>query len=837
MKYVYLFKEGNAQMRELLGGKGSNLCQMTRLGLPVPCGFIVTTQTCLKFFETGWTSDIEKAVLKALASVEKQNGKIFGDKNNPLIMSVRSGARVSMPGMMDSVLNLGLNDEIVESFAKTSGNARFVYDCYRRFIQMFSDVVKGVDSSLFEKEIDKMKKQTNAKTDKDFDAETLKKLIEKFKKIYSQKTGEDFPQDVKEELFECVKSVFNSWKNERAITYRKLNNIPEDWGTAVNVQTMVFGNLNDQSGTGVVFSRNPATGENAFYGEYLMNAQGEDIVAGIRTPSPIANLKKQNKTAYEELYGYAKKLEVFYKDMQDMEFTIENGKLFVLQTRNGKRTAKANVKIVYDLTKEKILTEVEAVKKIEIEKINELLHPVLNAQKQKPIASGLPASPGGGVGKIAFTAEKANEFAKNKQKCVLVRFETSPEDIKGMNVAEAIVTARGGMTSHAAVVARGMGAVCVSGSKDIEFVKNKVKIGTKLFAEGDVISVDGTTGLIYEGEIPTTSAKISKEFSELLNFATNQKTLEVRANAETTADVKVANSFGAEGVGLCRTEHMFFDSERIPFMQEMILAKTKEERIKALGKLLVFQKKDFVAIFKEMKGKPVTIRLLDPPLHEFLPKNKKAEFAEVNPMMGHRGLRLAVTYPEIYEMQTRAIIESALLVKEKNKIDVVPEIMIPLTSDVSEFVFVKNIVENVIKAIDKENKLTYKIGTMIETPRAVLLADKLAKVADFFSFGTNDLTQFTFGFSRDDSSKFLSEYYKNNIFESDVFAHIDETGVGEFVKMAVKKARAVNPKISLGVCGEHAGDPKSIEFFKTCGLDYVSCSAYRVPIAKICAIK
>ena len=862
-KFVFLFSEGNASMRELLGGKGANLCEMTRQNLPVPKGFIVSTEACSDFYVNNQNLSvlIEKQIFKALSKIEKQTGKRFGSIDNPLILSVRSGARISMPGMMDSILNLGLNDEIVRGFSKIS-NPRFAYDCYRRFIQMYSNVVEGIDIDEFEKVIDSIKKASKIKLDKDLSLNDLKLLIKEYKKIYKSFVGKPFPQNVHDLLINSVKAVFKSWNNNRAILYRRMNNIPDDWGTAVNIQCMVFGNLNEQSGTGVAFTRNPANGDNNIYGEYLMNAQGEDVVAGIRTPLPISQLKIQNESIYNEFVSYAKNLEKFYRDMQDMEFTIENNKLYILQTRNGKRTAKASLKIAVDLVSEGLINEKEAIDRLEPNKLDTILHPILDEnilKNYEPIAVGLPASPGGCCGKIVFSPEKAIEFHEKGEKSVLVRLETSPEDIEGMTIAEGILTARGGMTSHAAVVARGLGTVCISGCEKIEFSKNFVKIGKETFCEGELISLDGNTGFVYKGEIPTIPAKLSGDFETIMNWCEKYKTIDVYANADTPQDAKTAFQFGAKGIGLCRTEHMFFEENRILAMREMILATSLKQREKALKKLLPFQQNDFLNIFKEMQGLPVTIRLLDPPLHEFLPKTQQeinelssslnispeniqeiiTKLHEFNPMMGHRGLRLAVTYPEIYEMQTKAIVLGAIEAKLKFHVDVKPEIMIPLSVDINEFLFVKSVIVNTINKIlkEKNQNIKFSIGTMIETPRAVIIADKLAKYCDFFSFGTNDLTQLTYAFSRDDAGKFLQDYYNKNIFKTDPFRIFDREGVGELLKIAIEKAKKVNPNIKIGVCGEHGGEENSIEFFNELGLNYVSCSPFRIPIARLTSSK
>ena len=855
MKYVYQFTEGDASMRNLLGGKGANLCQMTKLGLPVPQGFTVSTDACNDYQKDGEISAVIKSqIQKGLKIVEKRTKKGLGNPKNPLILSVRSGARVSMPGMMDSILNLGLNDEIVKEYAIQTQNPKFAYDCYRRFIQMYSNVVCKIDSSLFEKAIDNLKQELKIEKDQEFTVKNLQTLIKTFKKIFKTETGKAFPQDVFAMLLDCVEGVFKSWNNDRAIIYREMNNIPSNWGTAVNVQEMVFGNMNDLSGTGVCFSRNPTNGENKFYGEFLLNAQGEDIVAGVRTPSPIEDLKLFNTKIYDELYGYAQKLEKVYHDMQDMEFTIENGKLFVLQTRNAKRTTLASLVVAYDLVQEGLIDKKTAIKRIEAEKISELLSSKLEIPKGvEVIATGIPASPGGAVGKIALSSEMAKKYSDNKEKAILVRLETSAEDISGMMTSEGILTARGGTTSHAAVVARGMGTVCVSGCEDLKISGTKIKLGNKTFKEGDFISIDGTTGKIYEGALNKTTNLDNKHLQNMLDWSEELKQIKVFANADTKKDALTANNFKAEGIGLCRTEHMFFDSKRVVDMQRMILAPNAKVRQSALKKLLTYQKTDFESIFTAMQGKSVTIRLLDPPLHEFMPKTPKdteelanaldidtkvlknqiAGLAETNPMMGHRGLRLAISYPEIYEMQVEAIIHSAIKVQEKTKNKIVPEIMIPLTTDEKEFLFVKKLVLDKIKEVDPNGKIEYKIGTMIETPRACILASTLAGHCDFFSFGTNDLTQFVYGFSRDDAGKFLPDYYKNNIFDEDVFMHVDKKVVGQMMETAIRQAKRINPKLVVGVCGEHGGDPASIEFFKKIGLDYVSCSVMRLPIAKL----
>ena len=862
-KYVYLFKEGNASMRELLGGKGANLAEMTNLGLPIPQGFTVSTEACTKYYEDGEkiSKEIEDQIFEALAKLEEISGKKFGDKENPLLVSVRSGARASMPGMMDTILNLGLNEDVVASIA--TKNERFAYDSYRRFIQMFSDVVMEIPKPLFEKAIDEMKEKRGVKLDTELTASDLKELVATFKAIYLKEHGSEFPSNPIEQLKEAVKAVFRSWNNPRAITYRRLNDIPGSWGTAVNVQEMVFGNMGDDCGTGVAFTRNPATGENKLFGEYLMNAQGEDVVAGIRTPQPIATLEETNKQAYDDFVMYANKLEKHYKDMQDMEFTIERGKLFFLQTRNGKRTANAALKIAVDLVNEGMITEKEAVLRVEPNQLDQLLHPNFDQTKlkaAKPVAKGLAASPGAATGKVVFTADRAVELHEDGEKdLILVRLETSPEDIDGMNVCHGILTVRGGMTSHAAVVARGMGTCCVAGCG--ELVVNEEEKTFKdpqgnVYHEGDYISLDGSTGNVYGEKIDTVDATVSGDFAKLMGWADEYRQMEVRTNADTPKDAETAYNFGAQGIGLCRTEHMFFAPERIAAIREMIVSKTVEQREKALEKILPMQRGDFEGIFKAMKGYPVTIRLLDPPLHEFLPhtdeeiaslatemgmtfeelKNVVTGLHEFNPMMGHRGCRLDVTYPEIAVMQTKAIIQAAINVN-KEGMNVVPEIMVPLVGEIKEFKYVKDII---VKTADEEIAkagvtLKYEVGTMIEIPRAALTADEIAKEAEFFSFGTNDLTQMTFGFSRDDAGKFLGAYYDKKIYESDPFAKLDQTGVGKLVKMAVDMGKATRPDIHLGICGEHGGNPPTVEFCHNIGLTYVSCSPYRVPIARLAA--
>ena len=867
-KYVYLFSEGNAKMRELLGGKGANLAEMTNIGLPVPQGFTVTTEACTKYYEDGRqiNDEIMAEIMEYVEKIEKINGKKFGDLNNPLLVSVRSGARASMPGMMDTILNLGLNDDVVA--AMIAGNPdpkfeRFVYDSYRRFIQMFSDVVMEVGKKYFEQLIDKMKEEKGIEYDVDLTAADLKKLSEQFKAEYKAQLGEDFPSDPVVQLKEAVKAVFRSWDNPRANVYRRDNDIPYSWGTAVSVMPMVFGNLNNNSGTGVAFTRDPATGEKKLMGEFLVNAQGEDVVAGVRTPMPIAQMEQQFPEAYEQFVKVCSILENHYRDMQDMEFTVENGKLYMLQCRNGKRTAQAALKIACDLVDEGMITEKEAVLMIDPRNLDTLLHPQFDTAALKaatPMGKGLGASPGAACGQIVFTAEDAKEWKKNKKKVILVRLETSPEDIEGMKAAQGILTVRGGMTSHAAVVARGMGSCCVSGCGEIKMdEKNKkFELGGKVFHEGDFISIDGSTGKIYDGIIPTVDATIAGEFGRIMAWADKYRRLGVRTNADTPKDAQKARELGAEGIVLTRTEHMFFNSDRIAAFREMICSDTVEERVAALAKLEPMQQADFEGIYEAMEGCPVTIRFLDPPLHEFVPteeadikaladaqgksvadiKNLISSLHEFNPMMGHRGCRLDVTYPEIAEMQTRAVIKAALAVNARHpEWNIVPEIMIPLVGEVKELKFVKNYVvktaDEVIAAAGSDMK--YMVGTMIEIPRAALTADEIAKEAEFFSFGTNDLTQMTFGFSRDDAGKFLGAYYDNKIYESDPFARVDQVGVGKLVDMAVKLGRATRPELHLGVCGEHGGDPSSVEFFHKVGLDYVSCSPFRVPIARLAA--
>ena len=864
-KMVYLFEEGDASMRNLLGGKGANLAEMTKLGLPIPQGFTVTTEACTDYYKNNRSisEDIQKQIFEALGKLEEMQGKKFGDTESPLLVSVRSGARASMPGMMDTILNLGLNDIAVEGFAAKTGNPRFAYDSYRRFIQMFSDVVMEVPKSHFERVLDEIKDAKGVKFDMDLTADDLKEVIAKFKAIYKDKMGEDFPQDPKTQLMEAVKAVFRSWDNERAIVYRRMNDIPGDWGTAVNVQAMVFGNMGETSGTGVAFTRNPSTGEKGIYGEYLINAQGEDVVAGIRTPQPITKLQEDMPAAYQQFMDIAMKLEEHYRDMQDMEFTIEDGKLFFLQTRNGKRTAQAALQIACDLVDEGKITPEEAVMRIEAKSLDQLLHPTFDAEALKAgkvIGQALPASPGAAAGKVYFTAEEAKAAHEEKgERVILVRLETSPEDIEGMHAAEGILTVRGGMTSHAAVVARGMGTACVSGCGEIAInEEDKVfELAGEVIREGDYISLDGSTGKIYLGDIKTVEASVTGNFGRIMEWADKYRVLKVRTNADTPADAENAIKYGAEGIGLCRTEHMFFEPDRIPKIRQMILARTLEQREKALNALIPFQKGDFKALYEVMEGKPVTIRFLDPPLHEFVPTDEgdiddlavemlmtAEEVQEVcdslhefNPMMGHRGCRLAVTYPEIARMQTRAVMEAAIEVKAEKGFDIVPEIMIPLVGEKKELKFVKDVVVAEAEAVkaEKNSDIEYKIGTMIEIPRAALLADQIAEEAEFFSFGTNDLTQMTFGFSRDDAGKFLGDYYKNKIYESDPFARLDQSGVGQLVQMAADKGRQTRPEIKLGICGEHGGDPSSVEFCHKVGLTYVSCSPYRVPIARLAA--
>ena len=863
-KWVYLFKEGNASLRNLLGGKGANLAEMTNLGLPIPQGFTVSTEACTDYYNAGKriTEEVQGQIFDAISELEEIQGKKFGDTEDPLLVSVRSGSRASMPGMMDTILNLGLNDISVEGFAKKTGNPRFAYDSYRRFIQMFSDVVMEMSKTFFESILDKEKEEKGAKYDTDLTADDLKDVIAKYKVIYKEKMGEEFPQDPKTQLMEAVKAVFRSWDNPRAIVYRRMNDIPGDWGTAVNVQAMVFGNMGETSGTGVAFTRNPSTGENGIYGEYLINAQGEDVVAGIRTPQPITKLQEDMPECYEEFMAIAKRLEDHYRDMQDMEFTIQEGKLYFLQTRSGKRTAPAAIQIACDLVDEGMITPEEVISRIDAKSLDQLLHPTFNADALKAgkvIGSALPASPGAAAGKVYFTADEAKAAHEAGARVVLVRLETSPEDIEGMHAAEGILTVRGGMTSHAAVVARGMGTACVSGCGEIKIDEEAkyFELDGNTIKEGDYISLDGSTGNIYLGDIATEESKISGNFGRIMGWADQFRTLKVRTNADTPADTANAVKLGAEGVGLCRTEHMFFDADRIPKIRKMILSDTSEAREAALNELIPFQKADFKAMYEVLEGKPMTVRYLDPPLHEFVPteeedivalakdmgltvedvKAKCDELHEFNPMMGHRGCRLAVTYPEIAKMQTRAVMEAAIEVKAEKGFDIVPEIMIPLVGDKKELKFVKDIVIEVAEKVkaEKGSDIEYHIGTMIEIPRAALLADEIAEEAEFFSFGTNDLTQMTFGFSRDDAGKFLDAYYKSKIYESDPFARLDQNGVGKLVQMAAEKGRAKRPGIKLGICGEHGGDPSTVEFCHKIGLNYVSCSPFRVPIARLAA--
>ena len=864
-KYCYLFSEGNATMRELLGGKGANLAEMTNIGLPVPQGFTISTEACTKYYEDGRkiNDEIMAEINEYIVKMEGITGKKFGDKENPLLVSVRSGARASMPGMMDTILNLGLNEDVVAVMAEKSNNERWAWDCYRRFIQMYSDVVMEVGKKYFEELIDKMKAEKGVTQDVELDANDLKELAGQFKAEYKAKIGEDFPSDPKEQLMGAIKAVFRSWDNPRANVYRRDNDIPYSWGTAVNVQSMAFGNMGDDCGTGVAFTRDPATGAKGLFGEFLTNAQGEDVVAGVRTPMHIQEMEQKFPEAFKEFTEVCKTLEDHYRDMQDMEFTVEHGKLYMLQTRNGKRTAQAALKIACDLVDEGMRTEEEAVAMIDPRNLDTLLHPQFDAKALKaatPIGKGLGASPGAACGKIVFTAEDAVEWADRGEKVVLVRLETSPEDITGMKAAQGILTVRGGMTSHAAVVARGMGECCVSGCSAINMdeANKKFELGGKTFVEGDVISIDGTTGNIYDGAIATVDAQIAGEFGRIMAWADKYRVLKVRTNADTPADAKKARELGAEGIGLCRTEHMFFEADRIAAFREMICSDTVEEREEALNKILPYQQGDFKALYEALEGCPVTIRFLDPPLHEFVPteeadiealakaqgksvetiKNIIASLHEFNPMMGHRGCRLAVTYPEIAKMQTKAVIKAALNVK-KNHPDwtIVPEIMIPLVGDVKELKYVKNFVVETADAVIKEAgaDLKYEVGTMIEIPRAALTADEIAKEAEFFCFGTNDLTQMTYGFSRDDAGKFLNAYYDAKIFENDPFAKLDQTGVGKLMEMAIKLGKATRPDMHIGICGEHGGDPSSVEFCHKIGLTYVSCSPFRVPIARLAA--
>ena len=865
-KYLYLFSEGNKDMREILGGKGANLAEMTNAGMPVPQGFTISTEACTQYYNDGRkiNDEIMADIYEYIGKMEEITGKKFGDPSNPLLVSVRSGARASMPGMMDTILNLGLNDEVVVGLANKTGNERFAYDSYRRFVQMYSDVVMEMSKSDFEKIIDEMKEAKGVKLDTELDAEDMKALVAKFKSLYKEKMGNDFPSDPKEQLIGAVKAVFRSWDNPRANVYRRMNEIPYDWGTAVNVQAMVFGNSGNNSGTGVAFTRNPATGEKALFGEYLINAQGEDVVAGIRTPSPISHLKDQMPEVYEQFVAIATRLENHYKDMQDMEFTIEDGKLYMLQTRNGKRTAAAALKIAVDLVDEGMIDEREAVLRVEPKQLDSLLHPQFDAAALKAaevIGKGLAASPGAACGQVVFTAEDAKEAVESGKmaKVILVRLETSPEDIEGMQVAQGILTVRGGMTSHAAVVARGMGTCCVSGCGDIvvDYDNKCFTLAGKTYNEGDWISIDGSTGNIYGEAIPTADATISGDFERFMKWADDARQLKVFTNADNPHDAQQGVNFGAEGIGLCRTEHMFFEADRIKAVREMIVAENVEGRKKALAKILPYQQGDFEAMYKVMGERPMTIRYLDPPLHEFLPTKEEdiAELAaelnvtvehlhnvidglhEFNPMMGHRGCRLAVAYPEIAEMQTTAVINAAINVSKETGLHIVPHIMIPLVGEVKELKFVKDVVVATADKLIAEAgvDMKYEVGTMIEIPRAALTADEIAKEAEFFSFGTNDLTQMTFGFSRDDAGKFLSYYYDNKVYESDPFAHLDQNGVGKLVEMAAKLGRSTRPELGLGICGEHGGDPTSVEFCHKVGLDYVSCSPFRVPIARLAA--
>ena len=865
-KYVYLFTEGNADMRELLGGKGANLAEMTNIGLPVPQGFTITTEACTKYYEDGKeiNQEIQDQINEYITKMESITGKKFGDTTNPLLVSVRSGARASMPGMMDTILNLGLNETVVNVLAEKSNNPRWAWDCYRRFIQMYSDVVMEVGKKYFEELIDEMKDKKGVKQDVELTAEDLKELAQEFKNEYKNKIGKDFPDDPKEQLMGAIKAVFRSWDNPRANVYRRDNDIPYSWGTAVNVQSMAFGNMGDDCGTGVAFTRDPATGEKGLFGEFLTNAQGEDVVAGVRTPMKIAEMEEKFPEAFKQFKEVCKTLEDHYKDMQDMEFTVEHGKLYMLQTRNGKRTAKAALKIACDLVDEGMRTEEEAVLMIDPRNLDTLLHPQFDAtalKEAKVMGKGLGASPGAACGKIVFTAEDAEKqgIGGKGEKVVLVRLETSPEDITGMKAAQGILTVRGGMTSHAAVVARGMGTCCVSGCGDIQMneAKKEFTLNGKTYHEGDIISIDGSTGNIYDGEVKTVDATIAGEFGRVMEWADKFRTLGVRTNADTPKDTKKAIELGAEGIGLCRTEHMFFDEERIFNLRRMILSETKEDREKYLNLLIPYQKGDFKAMYKELKGLPMTVRYIDPPLHEFIPKTdaEMEELAkamnitvdhikevcddlhEFNPMMGHRGCRLAVTYPEIAKMQTRALMEAAIEVSSEEGYNIIPEIMIPLVGEVKELKFVKDIVVETAELVKKEknSNMEYHIGTMIEIPRAAITADKIAEEAEFFSFGTNDLTQMTFGFSRDDAGKFLNSYYENKIYEQDPFAKLDQEGVGQLVKIAAEKGKSTRPNIKLGICGEHGGDPQSVEFCHNIGLTYVSCSPFRVPIARLAA--
>ena len=861
-KFVYSFQEGNKDMRALLGGKGANLAEMTGIGLPVPRGFTVTTEACNKYYDDNKViaEEVKEEIFSQLAELEKITGKKLGDTHNPLLVSVRSGSRASMPGMMDTVLNLGLNDEVAKGFAEVTKNPRFIYDSYRRFIMMFADVVKGYPKQSFDRILEDMKEAKGVKDDTELDANDMMEVTDKFKSVYKELSGVDFPQDPKEQLIEAVTAVFRSWNNERAIIYRRMNDIPSSWGTAVNVQEMVYGNRGDDCGTGVAFTRNPATGEHKLFGEYLINAQGEDVVAGIRTPQPIATLKEVMPEVYAEFEKIANILETHYKDMQDMEFTIENGKLFMLQTRNGKRTAQAALKVAVDMVNEGMITKEEALLKVEPKQLDQLLHPMFSEESLKNgkvIATGLAASPGAATGRIYFNAEDVSEHTKNGEDTILVRLETSPEDIQGMNDAKGVLTIRGGMTSHAAVVARGMGRCCVCGCGELVIDEDAKTIRDKegnVYKEGDYISINGSTGAVYGEQLETVEPTISGDFETFMGWADSVRTLGVRANADTPKDALQARKFGAEGIGLVRTEHMFFEEERIFAVRQMITAETKEQREVALSKILPMQRNDFEQLFEAMEGMPVTIRYLDPPLHEFLPhtdeeirplaeslgmkfvdlKNRIESLKEFNPMMGHRGCRLAVTYPEIAEMQTRAVIEAAINVNARG-MNVVPEIMIPLVGEEKELKYVKDIVCKTADEIIGDSGLKYKVGTMIEIPRAALTADKIAKEAEFFSFGTNDLTQMTYGFSRDDAGKFLNDYYDKGIFESDPFAKLDQTGVGKLVEMAATLGRQTRPDIKLGICGEHGGEPSSVEFCHKIRLNYVSCSPYRVPLARLAA--
>ncbi len=864
-KYVYLFQEGDANMRELLGGKGANLAEMSKLGMPVPNGFTITTEACNQYYEDGEkiNDEIQAEIMEYLGKLEAETGKRFGDAQNPLLVSVRSGARASMPGMMDTILNLGINDVVAQTIAQKSGNPRFAYDSYRRFIQMFADVVKGLSKKRFEEIIDEIKAERGIKDDLELTADDMMTLVERFKEFYQSELHESFPTDPKTQMMEAIEAVFKSWNNERAIYYRRMNDIPSDWGTAVNVQMMVFGNMGEDCGTGVAFTRNPATGENKLYGEFLMNAQGEDVVAGVRTPQKIDQLKEISPTAYDQFVDICSKLEHHYKNMQDMEFTIEGGKLFMLQTRNGKRTAQAALKVACDMVDEGLVTEEEALMMVEPQQLDALLHPMFDPEALKaatPITSALPASPGAGSGQIVFSADEAKEEAQGGKKVILVRLETSPEDIEGMAVSEGILTVRGGMTSHAAVVARGMGACCVSGAGDIEMHEEEgyFTVGGKDYHRGDWISIDGSTGNVYGEAIKTVPAEISGNFERFMGWADKARTLKIRTNADTPRDAAQAVKFGAEGIGLVRTEHMFFDGDKIKAIREMIVAKDEEQMEAALNKLEPMQQKDFEGIYEAMEGRPVTIRYLDPPLHEFVPTDQEdikdlacemnipvanleqviASLHEVNPMMGHRGSRLDVSNPGIGRMQTAAIIKAALKVnKEHPDWNIEPEIMLPLIGDIKELKYVKKIVTETADKILAEAgvEMKYHVGTMIEVPRAALLADEIAEEAEFFSFGTNDLTQLTFGFSRDDAGKFLPEYYDAKIYENDPFARLDQKGVGKLVALAAELGRKTRPNIKLGICGEHGGDPSSIEFVNKLGLNYVSCSPFRVPIARLAA--